>query len=308
MIRVAVIMPVYNAAPYIRDAVASVLAQRFTEFELIIVDDGSTDDSMWIVRAFDDARIRILTNDSRRGLSFSVNRAIDETDSIYIARMDADDIMLPERLERQVSYLDAHPAVGVCGSCVRLLGRGDVWTMPADDAAIRAEMLFNSPLLHPTVLLRRSALAELRYDEQFPKAQDYDLWQRLAGRTGLANVPEVLLEYRLYERNTDAAAKEFQAACADRVRVRALEEIGVRLSAAGMRRHRRVALRQASAGVIDAFRDGWYTARLRGAVSKSPVCGAGVAVVDERRNALREQYRGLARRLMNVGWRLGRWV
>ena len=219
----------------------------------------------------------------------------------------------PPRGDTQRNHRDqwgrtGNAGIGVCGSFVRLLGRGDVWTMPVDDAAIRAEMLFNSPLLHPTVLLRRSALGELRYDEGFPKAQDYDLWQRLAGRTGLANVPEVLLEYRLHERNTDAAAKEFQAACADRVRARALSDVGVRLSAAGMRRHRRVALRQTGSGVIDAFRDGWYTARLRGAVEKNPACGAGVAVVDERRHALREKYRGLARRMMNAGWRIGRWL
>jgi len=202
--RVSVLLPVRDAEPYLEEALASVLAQSFRDLELLVVDDGSRDRSAEIAaaRAAEDARVRLLRRPAR-GLVACLREGTELAQGELLARMDADDRARPERLARQVAYLDAHPecvAVGADalmvdpeGRPIRRLG------VRPDHEGIDAELLARrgDALLHPTALLRREALvAAGGYREQYDTAEDLDLFLRLAERGRLANLPEVLLEYR----------------------------------------------------------------------------------------------------------------
>ena len=160
--RVTVLMSVYNGQGFLRQAIQSILNQTFTDFEFLIIEDGSTDATVEIVRSFPDQRIKLCLNGSNIGLISSLNQGLSLATGEYIARMDADDISLSTRLERQVAFMDAHPSVGVCGSWLETFGipPKSRWCPPADDAQIRCEHLFHSVIYHPTVILRKDFFAK----------------------------------------------------------------------------------------------------------------------------------------------------
>lgn len=230
---VTVLMPVFNAAPFLAEAVDSVLAQSYRDFELLIVDDGSTDASAKILSGFHDPRVRLVRNEANTGIVCSLNRGLKLAEGTrYIARMDADDISLPARLERQVAFMDAHPEVGVCGTWLESFGAGlrALWSPPCDDDAIRCSLLFESVLYHPTIVFRRSLLDRhaITYSAEFPHAEDYELWSRLSDICSCANIAEVLLHYRLHRDNIGFRESKMQGASADGVRLRLLASMGVK--------------------------------------------------------------------------------
>jgi glycosyltransferase involved in cell wall biosynthesis/GT2 family glycosyltransferase len=199
---VTVLMAMFNSAPYLREAIDSILTQTFTDFELVIVDDGSTDASRAIVESYADPRIRLLVNGENIGLSRSLNRGLGQSRGRYIARMDADDISEPNRLARQVDFMDRHNDVAVLGSCCGLIDdNGDSLGrrhLPCDDAEIRWALQFCNPFVHSAVMIRRAAAPEGSwYDESLVYAMDYDLWVRLATRGKLANLDEFLVRWRM---------------------------------------------------------------------------------------------------------------
>lgn len=198
---VTVVMPVYNGARYLREAIDSILGQTFRDFELLIINDGSTDDSAAVAASYPDPRIRLISNDTNRGLVFTANRGLETARGSFIAIMHSDDIALPNRLERQVRFLEANPRVGVVGSWYERFGsESNVIRPPTDHDNLAATLLFQSPFGHPTVMLRARVLRETghRYAaSEFP-LEDWGLWTRLARVTRLANVPEVLLRYRVH--------------------------------------------------------------------------------------------------------------
>ncbi len=199
---ISVVLPAYNAARWIGESLESILSQSFDDFELIVVNDGSTDGTASVVERFGDPRIRLMSNDTNRGIIFSLNRGIEESRGRYIARMDADDIARPERLARQIAFMEAHPEVGLCGTWARkFVPCGPRWVQrgPTDSRSLKATLLFSTPFIHPTVMIRRSVLSvhNLRYDQAFPMVEDYRLWCEMALTTELAIIPEVLLEYRV---------------------------------------------------------------------------------------------------------------
>jgi glycosyltransferase involved in cell wall biosynthesis len=202
-IAVTVLMAAYNEVRYIAAAVESILGQSFGEFEFLIIDDGSTDSSADYLRNLRDSRVRLVRNESNLGLTRSLNKGLDAARGKYIARMDADDIALPDRLARQVALLDANPHVGIVGSSRVLIDENDqeiaVAQAAEDDLGIRWKCLLGNPFGHPTVMLRRAILEQhrLRYDESFRTAQDYELWTRLLMHTQGANLRQPLLRYRL---------------------------------------------------------------------------------------------------------------
>ena len=202
--RVSVVLPVFNAEPYVGEAVESILAQSLADFELIAIDDGSTDGSPGILTGFAarDSRVRVITRENR-GLAATLNEGIGLATAAYCAIMNADDISLPERLAKQAAFLDAHPHVAAVGSKTRFFAAGasaaPATSLPESPAAARRFLEIASPLAHPAVMFRRQAVLDASlYRPQMVPAEDYDLWLRLAERADLANLPDVLLHYRLH--------------------------------------------------------------------------------------------------------------
>jgi len=199
--RVSVVMPVHDGARWLREAVDSALGQTLADLELIVVDDGSTDATADILAAYGDRRLSVLRQ-PRAGLTRSLNRALRLAAAPLVARLDADDVALPQRLARQVAFLDAHPEVALLGTGCREIGPGGeargVYTPPADDAAIRRALIRRNPFVHSSVVMRRSAVEGVGgYDETVAVAQDYELWLRLSRATRMANLPEPLVLRRL---------------------------------------------------------------------------------------------------------------
>jgi hypothetical protein len=206
---VSVVLAVHNGRPYLSQAVDSVLAQTLAEFELVVVDDASTDDTWEQLQGYAarDRRIVLLRNEVNIGQTRSLNRGLDAARGRYVARMDADDVALPQRLAAQVAFLDRHPDVGLLGTACRLIDDvGRSWgrfRQPETDLEIRWSMMLENPFTHPTVMLRSDLLARegLRYDASFRVSQDYDLWSRVLRHTDAANLPAALVKYRLHDRS-----------------------------------------------------------------------------------------------------------
>ena len=198
---VSVLMAVRDGAPWVGGAVESVLAQTAGDLELIVIDDGSTDATPDLLGRIRDPRVRVERR-PHAGLTRSLNRALALARAPLLARLDADDLALPARLERQRAFLDAHPEVGLLGTGAREVdetGR-DVAVVrpPEDDSAIRRVLIRRNPFVHSSVMMRRAALERGGdYDESLRVAQDYDLWMRLSRVTRLANLPEALVVRRL---------------------------------------------------------------------------------------------------------------
>ena len=196
---ISVAMPVYNGEQYLAEAIESILSQTFSDFELIIIDDGSTDNSLRVLQHYQqtDARVKLKSR-SNKGFSNTVNEIIDLATGKWLARMDQDDIAMPHRFERQLQFLE-NSGADICGSWVQLFGTDDkrVLKHALTDAAIRVELLFGSSFAHPAVMMRTESIREMRYNPAWDKAEDYELWVRAAcAGWKMLNIPEVLLMYR----------------------------------------------------------------------------------------------------------------
>lgn len=213
--KVTVLMPVYNAELYLREAIESILFQTYPNFEFIIINDGSTDSSADIVADFRDDRIRLIHNDRNRGIIYTLNRGIRLARGEFIARMDADDISLPKRLENQLRFMEVNPTVAVSGGgIIEFDGNGcKVHKMPEDPRSIRTNLLFHCVLMHPTVMMRKSIITGegFFYSEKYRSVEDFELWQRISFRHDLANIPNILLKYRIVQTSiTQTAEKKIQ--------------------------------------------------------------------------------------------------
>lgn len=201
--KVTVLMPVYNGAPFLQATIKSILAQTFSDFEFLIIDDGSTDATVTIIESFSDKRIRLLRNSERLRLSGALNRGLDEASGIYVARMDADDLAVPFRLEKQVHLLDNHPEVGLCGGWICKFGnvKKEICRFPESEEQFRVYTLFDCPCAHPTVMMRKELFDKhnLRYDGWYYPTEDYELWSRAIELFSCVNIPEVLLNYRVHD-------------------------------------------------------------------------------------------------------------
>lgn len=214
---ISVLMPVYNAATYVAQAVESILTQTFTDFEFLIIDDGSTDRSLSILQRYaeQDSRIRLISRPNT-GYVIALNEMLAQAQGEFLARMDADDRALPTRFRRQVEFLRQHPEVVCVGGGHevidhkgRLLTR---LTLPTDDAAIQREALAgHGSICHPCAMIRRSALVAIGgYDAALMPAEDLDLWLRLGEMGQLANLSESILQYRLHLQSVSETAGALQ--------------------------------------------------------------------------------------------------
>jgi glycosyltransferase involved in cell wall biosynthesis len=198
---VSVIIPVKNGVDFIEAAVSSVLRQTFRDFEIIVIDDQSHDGTRDVLEALDAPMMKIVETTGMGGLVSALNLGMAQSTAKFIARLDADDIALPTRLDKQVKLLEDSPATGMCGTWVRTFGSANRRIRyPTTSGEIKSRMLFSNPFAHPSVMIRRGALdnMSLAYDNDFPVAEDFRLWTELSQRWELANIPEELLRYRVH--------------------------------------------------------------------------------------------------------------
>lgn len=231
--KVTVLMPVYNAAFHVKEAVESVLTQSYTDFDLLIIDDGSTDSSIEIIKEFDDPRIKIHSLEQNRGLVNALNVGLSMIDTEYIARTDADDVCLPDRLKVQVEFMDANKDVGAVGTGFdSLLPDGSIKSggrFSPDHNTIRLKHLYIIQIIHGTSMLRTQVIRDhdLRFDPNFKHAEDYDFFDRLSSVSRIANIPEPHYLIRHHDQRVSEQFSNIQKDNSDRVKLRILNQIGV---------------------------------------------------------------------------------
>ena len=203
-------MAVFNDPEFFPAAVQSILSQSWGDFEFVIIDDACTDSTMDFLDQINDPRIRVIRNPLNQGLTRALQKGVNFCRGSYLARMDSDDVALPDRLQEQVAFMEAHPDIGILGGCclqMNIHGKTLRYVRaPVSDLEIRWVSLLNNPFIHSTVVVRRSLLdrLELNYDEKFTRSQDYDLWSRLLRHTCGANLDRPLIYYRVREGVTHA--------------------------------------------------------------------------------------------------------
>lgn len=229
---VTVLMAVHNAAAHLREAIESILQQTFADFEFLIYNDGSTDESAAIIRSFTDSRITLIDNPVNRSVSPNMNEGIERARGRYLVRMDGDDLADPQRFAKQVAYMDAHPEVGLCGTAVQYFGASNTLIqLPEDNATIQQTMWLQNAFYQPSVIIRTSVLREsgLRYDVAFEFAEDYKLWSDMCAVTQVHNLPEPLLKYRIHPHQISRRQSLKQQQVSAAIRKEQMQRLGIRL-------------------------------------------------------------------------------
>lgn len=204
-IPLSVLMPVYNCEKYLKKAIESILSQTYSNFEFLIINDGSTDHSEEIIKSYSDPRITYVSNKKNQGIVKTLNKGIDLSKGKYIARMDADDIALPNRLQEQIQFMQTHPEYKVCGSwAITIKDEGDkAYKMrrPLLSDDIKVEHLFRNSFIHPSVILDAETVKKLKYSADYQYAEDYFLFSQIALKYKVANLKSPLLLYRTHTEN-----------------------------------------------------------------------------------------------------------
>jgi glycosyltransferase involved in cell wall biosynthesis len=219
---ISAVMPVYNSAPYIWEAVMSVLNQTERNFELLVMDDCSTDNTVELIESIQDKRIRIVNSEVNLGQSNQLNKGIGQAVGKYVAIVHGDDINLPDRFEKQVSALNGNPDLALVGSWVEYIGdRKGVWKTPETTEECFAGLIRQTVVAHPTVMFERSRIVNTGelYRQEFVPAEDYDLWVRLIPFCRFGNVPSVLLQYRIHDKQISAQKESHIHDILSRIRV-----------------------------------------------------------------------------------------
>ena len=202
---VSVVMPVYNAEKYLKEAIDSILSQTYPNFELVVVNDGSTDSSREIILSYADPRIRLIENEKNSGIVFTRNVGLMAAAGVYTATLDSDDIAVPDRLTRQVNFLETNLTHGMCGSFYTVIdGKGQVTKkveFPVNHKDIITHLTINNCFCNSTILVRSPLAKELKYREQYDIVEDYELWYRISKRAELANLPFYGTYYRVHGNN-----------------------------------------------------------------------------------------------------------
>jgi glycosyltransferase involved in cell wall biosynthesis len=233
---VSVVMPVYNTARFLPDAIESVLSQTYSNFEFIIIDDASTDGSWEIIQAYmnRDRRIRSYRNNQNRHIVYSRNSGIQQSEGDYVAFLDSDDIALPNRVERQVAYMIATPRCGVCGSNFMIIDPfGNTLgtkKFPEKDEDIRNSFFYFNPFAQNTVLIRKRCFDRVGlYNDAFRNAEDLDMWIRIGAEFELHNLQEFLVKYRIHENNSILKSQKTMIKSTLAIRRNAVDRFGYKM-------------------------------------------------------------------------------
>lgn len=224
--KVSVIMPVFNQAKYLESAIQSILDQTYSNFELLILDDGSNDKSREIIKSFKDKRIKFYSHKQNMGLSKSLNFLINKARGNYIARMDGDDISMPNRLKIQLEFLDRNKKVAIVGSWAKIINDngqiiGEI-KKPSQHFDIRKTILSDNPFIHSSVMFRKEIILALgAYDQRLIYSQDYDLWLRLVIKYKSVNLAKYLLSFRW---NPNFKKQQQQHRAALSIRLKSIKE------------------------------------------------------------------------------------
>lgn len=241
---VSVLMPVFNAEKFLKIAIESILNQTYQHFELIIVDDGSTDSSPNIVKSFDHEKIRYYKNDTNIGLIATLNRGINLCSGKYIARMDADDISLPTRLEEQVAFLNNNSDYVLIGSNTERIDSEGILIRKkkyyCEANLIRTKLFFKNTFAHSSVMIRKEIFDEFRYDSRYIYAEDYHLWIQLASKYRIANLNKTLVRYRVHNESISAKKNVEQKATIQNIQSQILAEMQIIATAKELDLHYRL--------------------------------------------------------------------
>lgn len=206
MPQTTILIPTYNCGKFISQTIKSILEQKYNDYELLIIDDGSTDDTEEIVAQFVDKRILYQKNEKNIGIVRTLNKGIQLSSGDYIARMDADDVMLGNRLNEQINFLESNKDYGMVGGWYRITNEKgellDSLYTEQNHEDIKLGLIFRNQFAHPAVTMRTDIAKKLKYKQSFIYTEDYDLWCRIAQCTKVANLPDFYLSYRWYENNT----------------------------------------------------------------------------------------------------------
>jgi glycosyltransferase involved in cell wall biosynthesis len=202
--KISVLMPVFNCIQYIKESVDSIINQTFKEFEFIIIDDCSTDGTFEYLQNLSDPRINLIRKAQNSGYTNSLNMGLKIAKGVYIARMDGDDISLPDRFAKQISFMDENSDTVVCGGGYEAIGLDFKFVPKSSNDEIVLELMYCSPFAHPTVFMRNNILKEynIQYNPKYEPAEDYKLWTKLSEYGKLANLNDVLLYYRVHQNQT----------------------------------------------------------------------------------------------------------
>ena len=218
---VSVVMPVYNGGQYLAEAINSILLQTFLDFEFIIIDDGSTDQTIDVINRFKDRKIILNQNPNNIGNYASRNIGMQLARGRYICVMDADDVAFPHRLEKQFAHMDANPEVGICGSFIQIIPNGGVPNFVTNEELLKVAFLSNNYCSHPSLILRKEFLKryDLSYNEKYYYSADFDLCARGFQHFRLQNIPDILLQYRRHAEQISTAKFDEQQNYADTIRI-----------------------------------------------------------------------------------------
>lgn len=235
MPKITVLMPVYNTEKYIENAISSILNQSFVDFELLIINDGSTDKSILKIEKYTDKRIKIISNNKNLGLANVRNIGLENINTEYIAFLDSDDISNFRRLEKQFDFLEKNPDYVLCGSWVETIGKEKhIWKYESENELLKSQFIFSDPFATSAVMIRNNVLTNnnLCFDTSFPPCEDYDLWEKVINYGKIYNIPEILTYYRIHDSQTSTNDKKKKQFIENdwRVQRRILEKLGLEIT------------------------------------------------------------------------------
>jgi glycosyltransferase involved in cell wall biosynthesis len=225
--KISVLLPVYNCELYIKETIDSILEQTFSDFELLIIDDCSTDKTVSIIKEFSDKRICLIEKEKNSGYTDSLNFGISIAKGKYIARIDGDDICLPERFAKQVHFLEKNPAIILCGTAIKFIGStsGHLFYPTTHEEIKICLFSFLPTFAHPTIMGKKEIFEKCKYDRNFEPAEDYELWTRFVQEGEGANLNEVLLQYRVHPNQISVTKKNIQDLNAYKSRLKMLQSL-----------------------------------------------------------------------------------